>query len=82
MNENKIPMWVAIVCGIIALMGLFVGGSLYISPGTFIPNIDFSSPDFKYLTNMWAARQVAIAFIIGYSLFRRSPEMLKISLMA
>jgi hypothetical protein len=31
---------------------------------------------------MWAARQVAIAGIIGYSLFRRSAAMLKVSLLA
>ena len=47
-----------------------------------ISNIDFSSADIQYLTNMWAARQVAIALIIGYSLMRRSLPMLKISLIA
>ena len=59
-----------------------MGFSLYVSPSTFIGDIDFSTPGTKYLTNMWAARQIAIAAIIGYSLWRRSVSMLKISLIA
>ncbi len=31
---------------------------------------------------MWAARQIAIASIIGYASFRRSVAMLKVSLIA
>jgi len=63
-------------------MGLFVGCSLYLSPGTFIPGIDFSAPGPAYLAHMWAARQIAIAGIIAYALFRRSPPMLQVSLIA
>ena len=81
-NTSTIPKWITVISGFISLLGLFVGCSLYISPATFIPNIDFSSADIKYLTNMWAARQIAIAGIIGYSLFRQSVSMLKISLIA
>jgi len=80
--RKLIPTWITIISSLIALLGLFVGCSLYISPGTFIPTIDFSSPDIKFLTHMWAARQVAIALIIAYSLFRQSAPMLKISLAA
>jgi hypothetical protein len=51
-------------------------------PGTFIPGIDFSKPEINYLTQMWAARQIAIAGIIGFSLIRKSPVMLSVSLLA
>lgn len=78
----SIPKWIVIVSALIAALGLFVGLSLYYSPGTFIENVDFSSQWTRYLTNMWAARQIAIVAIIGYSLFRRSHVMLKVSLIA
>jgi len=77
-----IPKWITILSSLIALLGLFVGASLYISPGTFMPEINFSLPGITYLTNMWAARQVAIGFIIGYSVIRQSGSMLSISLTA
>jgi len=80
MSQDSIPKWILIVCGLICLLGLFVGGSLYVSPGTFIPNVDFSSKGVQFLANMWAARQIAIAGIIGFSLLRKSVSMLRISL--
>jgi hypothetical protein len=79
---NKIPLWIRIVSSLIALLGLFVGISLYVSPGTFIPDIDFSRPEASYLTQMWAARQIAIAGIIVFSLIKRSSAMLSVSLLA
>ncbi len=80
MSQDSIPKWILIVGGLISLLGLFVGGSLYVSPGTFIPNVDFSAKGVRFLTNMWAARQIAIAGIIGFSLLRKSVPMLRISL--
>jgi hypothetical protein len=77
-----IPKWVAVISLFIAALGLFVGLSLYVSPATFIKEVDFSAKGVRYLTNMWGARQTAIAAIIGYSLVRRSSVMLKISLIA
>jgi len=77
-----IPKWISILAGFISLVGLFVGASLYVSPGTFIENVDFSSVGARYLAYMWGARQIAIAAIIGFSLVRKSPDMLAISLLA
>ena len=79
---KSIPLWVTIVAGLIALMGIFVGCSLYLTPGTFIKIVDFATPGTRYLANMWAARQIAIAGIIGYSLIRKSVPMLTVSLLA
>ncbi len=58
-----------------------MGGSLYYSPGAFVPDIEFS-PQVLILPRMWAARQIAIALIIGYSTIKQSIPMLKISLTA
>ncbi len=79
---SSIPKWISVVSILIALLGLCVGCSLYISPATFIEGIDFSSPDIKFLANMWAARQIAIAGIIAVSVFKKSVPMLVISLSA
>ena len=80
--EKPIPTWITIVGSVIAALGLFVGCSLYVSPGTFIPGINFSDPGPAYLAHMWGARQVAIAAVIAYALFRRSSPMLRIALLA
>jgi ribulose kinase len=77
-----IPKWITIVSTLITLLGIFVGFSLYISPETFVPNVDFSALGARYLTQMWAARQIAIAAIIGYGVLQRSAAMLKIALIA
>src|SRR5262245_59049512 len=79
---TSIPKWISIVSFLIALLGLFVGFSLYISPATFIPGIDFSSTDIRFLTNMWGARQIAIAAVIAVSVIKKSVPMLLISLTA
>jgi O-antigen ligase len=80
--NSSIPKWIVIVAGLISILSLFVGASLYLSPGTFIDNVDFSSIGNRYLAYMWAARQIAIAAIIGFSIFRKSAVMLRISLIA
>jgi hypothetical protein len=80
--NNAIPRWITVVSILITLLGLFVGCSLYYAPGAFVKNIDFSSKEILFPAYMWAARQIAIALIIGYSVFRKSPTMLKISLIA
>lgn len=82
MQTTPFRTWEIAVCGFICLLGLFVGGSLYIAPATFIPGVDFSSAAVKTLTDMWAARQIAIAAIIGFSLLRKSVPMLQVSLVA
>jgi len=77
-----IPKWIFVVSILISLLGLFVGSSLYFSPGAFIREVDFSAEGVKFLSNMWAARQIAIAGTIGYCLVRKSRRMLKIALIA
>jgi hypothetical protein len=80
--KKTIPLWITIVCSLMTLLGIFVGCSLYVSPGTFIPDTDFSTAGTRYLANMWAARQIALASIIGISTFKKSAPMLQISLLA
>lgn len=79
---SKIPLWIRIVSGLIALLGIFVGISLYTSPETFMPEIDFRATGIGYLAQMWGARQIAIAGIIAFSVVRNSSPMLMVSLLA
>jgi hypothetical protein len=82
MNQSVMPKWISFVCGFMCLLGLFVGSSLYISPKTFIVDVDFSTSGVRFLAYMWAARQIAIAAIIGFSVLRKSVPMLQVSLVA
>lgn len=77
-----IPLWIRIVSGLIALLGIFVGISLYLSPEAFMPEIDFTATGIHYLAQMWGARQIAIAGIIAFSVLRGSGPMLTVSLLA
>ncbi len=78
----KIPLWIRIVSGLIALLGIFVGISLYLSPEAFMPEINFTASGVHYLAQMWGARQIAIAGIIAFSVLRNSGPMLTVSLLA
>lgn len=80
MAKNSLPNWVILLSTGIAALGLFVGGSLYIAPEKFIPNLNLSLANTTFLTQMWAARQIAIAAMIGLSTFKRSALMLKVAL--
>lgn len=79
---KQIPTWIKVVCGLLSVLGIFVGCSLYVTPGTFIKDVDFSSSGTRFLAYMWGARQIAMAGIIGYSVLRRSAAMLQIALIA
>ena len=80
--NNSVPKWITIVSTLITLLALFVGLSLYVSPGAFFEGVDFSSAGALFAASMWAARQIAIAAIIGYSLLKQSNAMLQVSLIA
>lgn len=80
MAKKTVPFWILGGSSFIALLGLFVGGSLYLSPATFMEGIDFTPSGVQLLTQMWAARQIAIAAAIALSVYRRSSPMLQLSL--
>lgn len=75
--KPAMPVWITVVTSFICALGLFVSGSLYVSPAAFIPDTDFSQSSVQFLTQMWAARQLAISLTIGCALIyahrRRAP---------
>ena len=80
MNDSAIPKWILVVSGLIGVLGVFVGSSLYITPGTFIKDVDFGTSGTRYLAYMWGARQVTLGSILAFSALRRSRPMLQLSL--
>ena len=80
MKETVIPKWIVVVSSLMCVLGILVGCSLYLSPGTFIKDVDFSSSGTRYLANMWGARQITLASIIGFATFRKSIPMLQLAL--
>jgi len=78
----KIPTWITIVCSLITLLSVFVTYSLFTDPSAFIETVDFSNGETRLIAQMWGVRQFAIAFIIGYSLFKRSSQLLFLAMMA
>lgn len=79
---SQVPLWIRIVSGLIALLGIFVGISLYVSPEAFMPEVDFTATGSHYLAQMWGARQIAVAAIMAFSVIRGSSPMLVVSLLA
>ena len=74
-------MWMQIVSWLLGLLAAFVGLSLYVSPATFITDVDFGVPGHRNLVLMWAARQDSIAVAIVVSLLLRRPGMLWMALL-
>lgn len=57
-------------------LALAVGVSLYLVPESFLPALDLSLPDVRFVKNMWAARQVALGTIVLLSSLLRNGGML------
>jgi len=77
---KKIPPWILIICCAMCTLGLYVGYSLYTNPGKYITDVDFTLSGSRYLANMWAARQVTLASLLGFAAVRRSIPWLQMSL--
>lgn len=80
--EQTFPRSIVIASAAISALGIFVGLSLYLSPGTFIQGVDFNDSGTRYLAHMWAARQIAIASALGFAALKKSRPMLSIVLAA
>lgn len=78
---RRLPKWTRIVSWFLGLLAAFVGLSLYVTPATFIPDVDFGVPAYHSLVLMWAARQMAIAMAIVAALLLRRSGMLWIALL-
>lgn len=77
--KQELPRWILIVSAIFALLELTVSVSLCLSPQSVLETVDLNAKGVYYLIYMWATRQFALGFILGYSTFKKSVPMLSIS---
>lgn len=77
--QRPLPKWILIISGLFALLELMVSVVLCFSPQSVLETIDLSAKGVDYLIYMWAARQFALGFIVGFATFKKSIPMLTIS---
>ncbi len=76
---RPLPKWILIISGLFALLELMVSVVLCFSPQSVLETIDLNAKGVDYLIYMWAARQFALGFIVGFATFKKSIPMLTIS---
>jgi hypothetical protein len=76
---KSLPKWILIVSGIFSLLEIMVSLLLCFSPQSVAENVDLTAKGVNYLIYMWAARQFALGFILGFATIKRSIPMLTIS---
>ncbi len=78
-GQPSLPKWILIVSGLFALLEIMVSLSMFISPEAVLETVDFNANGVYFLVNMWAVRQFALGFIIGFATFKKSIPMLTIA---
>ncbi len=78
-EQKALPKWILIVSGLFALLEIMVSISLCFSPQSVVHTVDLNAKGVDYLIYMWAARQFALGFILGFATFKKSIPMLTIA---
>ena len=78
-GQKSIQKWILIVSGLFALLEVMVSLSLLLSPESVLETVDLNAKGVDYLIYMWAARQFALGFILGFATFKKSSPMLTIA---
>ena len=78
-GQKSLPKWILIVSGIFALLELMVSLSLYFSPQSVLETVDLNAKGVDYVIYMWAVRQFALGFILGFATLKRSVPMLTLA---
>ncbi len=75
-EQKSLPLWILIVSGFFALMEIIVSFSLCFSPQSVVETVDLQAKGVDYLIYMWASRQFALGFMLGFATLRKSAPML------
>ena len=78
-ERTSLPKWILIVSAIFALLEIMVSIMLTVSPESVADNVDLAARGVDYLLYMWAARQFALGFILGFATLKRSAPMLTLA---
>lgn len=75
-NENKIPLWITIFGGFLAIFGLGMGIMGYLQPDMVISGFTGDSNAHKMAMWMTSGRNIAMAVVMGYALISKKPELI------
>ncbi len=78
-RQNLLPKWILIITGIFSLLEIMVSIALCTAPESVVHTVDLNAKGIHYLIYMWASRQFALGFILGYATFKKSIPMLTIA---
>lgn len=74
--KQKLPLWILIISGLLALMELAVGAQLALAPETVLETVNLKATGVDSVVQMWAARQIALGVIFAFATIKRSASML------
>lgn len=78
-EQRSLQKWILVVSGLFALMEVVVSLSLCFSPQSVLETVDLNAKGVYYIIYMWASRQFALGFILGYATLKKSIPMLTIA---
>lgn len=78
-GQKSLPNWILIISGLFALLELMVSVLLCFSPEAVLETVDLNAKGVNYLIYMWAARQFALGFIVGFATLKKSIPMLTLA---
>ncbi len=78
-GQKLLPKWILIVSGLFALLELGASLALCFSPQSVLETVDLNAKGVDYLIYMWASRQFALGFILGFATYKKSIPMLTIA---
>lgn len=78
-EQKSLKKWILIVSGLLALMELGAGLSLFFSPQSIADKVDLNAKGVDFLIYMWATRQFALGFIFAYATIKKSGQLLTLA---
>jgi len=78
-EQKSLPKWILIVSGLFAILEIMVSVSMCLSTESVMESVDLSAKGVYFIIYMWAARQFALGFIIGFATLKKSIPMLTLA---
>lgn len=79
MNKIKIPIWIYIFGGILAVFGLFLGCMGYLNADMVIPGFTADTNAHQMAIWMTSARNIAMAVVMTYALSSKQPGLIALA---
>ncbi len=76
MNNSKIPTWINVFGGFLALFGLGLGVMGYLQPDMVIPGFTEDTNAHNMAIWMTSARNIGMAVVMAYALYSKQPALI------